>query len=208
VLVFDGRLHYYEARSWRPVLTPIHIAMAIRARVLIVTSAAGAIADELAPGGLMAVRDHVDWTRPRSWLGPGPGALGSARASPYSARFLCLLTRAARDLGIDLRPGIYAAVTGPTYETPAEIRALRAWGADAVGMSTAREVSEAHALGLECAGVSCITNRAAGIDTATLEHHGVLASARAASHRLGLLLEYFLEHLDSDVASSPNATQS
>ena len=91
--------------------------------------------------------------------------------------------------------GIYAAVTGPCYETPAEIRALKFWGADAVGMSTAREVQAGHELGMECAAVSCITNRAAGLGAAPINHEEVLATAAAQTERLSELLEAYLRRL-------------
>jgi purine-nucleoside phosphorylase len=96
---------------------------------------------------------------------------------------------------VDLREGVYAMVTGPCYETPAEVRALRAWGADAVGMSTAREVQAGHDRGLECAAVSCITNRAAGLGSDSLNHEEVLSTAAAQSERLADLLEEFLRLL-------------
>jgi purine-nucleoside phosphorylase len=105
------------------------------------------------------------------------------------------LGRAAAALGFALPRGVYASVPGPCYETPAEIRALRAWGADAVGMSTAREIQAAAEAGLECAAVSCITNRAAGLSTVPLSHEEVLATAAAASARLTELVEEFLKGL-------------
>jgi purine-nucleoside phosphorylase len=140
----------------------------------------------------MAIRDHLEWTRPYCWREPGPGGLGPARPSPYAARLLEVLQLVAAKKGGDLHQGIYGAVTGPCYETPAEIRALRAWGADAVGMSTAREVQAGADLGLECAAVSCITNRAAGLNSGPLNHKEVLQTAAAQSERLAEMLEGFL----------------
>src|SRR5205814_9122526 len=126
---------------------------------------------------------------------PGPGALGPPRPSPYSPRLLGLLDEAAAATGTALPHGVYAMVTGPCYETPAEIRALRAWGADAVGMSTAREVQAGCDAGLECAAISCVTNRAAGLGARTLNHEEVLHTAAAQSERLANLLEEFLRRL-------------
>jgi purine-nucleoside phosphorylase len=140
----------------------------------------------------MALRDHLEWTRPYAWRHPGPGGLGPARPSPYSPRLLALLGRAAEGLNLDLPQGVYAQVTGPCYETPAEVRALKAWGADAVGMSTAREIQAGVEAGLECAAVSCITNRAAGLSAEPLDHEEVLATAAAQSARLTELLERVL----------------
>jgi purine-nucleoside phosphorylase len=160
--------------------------------VLVATNAAGGIGDGLGPGSLMALGDHIDWTRPYWWRHAGPGGLGPARPSPYSPRLLGLLAEAAESLRLELRRGTYAAVTGPSYETPAEIRALRACGADAVGMSTAREVGAAWEEGMECAGLSCITNRAAGLGAGPVHHGEVLVTAAAQADRLAGLLERFL----------------
>jgi purine-nucleoside phosphorylase len=192
VLVFEGRLHYYEGHSWETVVEPARLAQSLGARMLLATNAAGGIDPSLGPGSLMAVRDHILWNVPRPWLHPGPGALGPARPSPYSPRLLGLLTEAARRGGLALFQGVYASLTGPCYETPAEIRALKVWGADAVGMSTAREVEKAVELGMECAAISCITNQAAGLGTGTLNHQEVLATAAAQAGRLAELIEEFL----------------
>jgi purine-nucleoside phosphorylase len=190
VLVFEGRLHYYEGYPWANVTQPVQIAHSLGARILLLTNAAGGIHDRLEPGSLMAIRDHVEWTRPYCWR----QACGSRRA-PYSPRLLQLLTESAQELGVDLLQGIYAAVTGPCYETPAEIRALKICGADAVGMSTAREVQAGHDLGMECAAVSCITNRAAGLSAAPINHEEVLTTARAQAKLLSSLLDGLLRRL-------------
>ena len=192
VLLFEGRLHRYEGLAWDDVTRPIRVAAELGARVAVLTNAAGGIRDDLAPGALMAVRDHIEWTRPDPWRQPGPGGLGGPRPSPYTPRLLDLLGQAAADGDLSLARGVYAALTGPCYETPAEIRALRAWGADAVGMSTAREVQAGADAGLECAAVSLITNRAAGLAAAPPSHEEVLAVASAAAGRLADLLERFL----------------
>ena len=143
----------------------------------------------------MALRDHIEWTRGYCWRQPGPGGVGPGRPSPYSPRLLDLLTRAAQGLGIELHQGVYAVVTGPSYETPAEVRALRAWGADAVGMSTAREAQEGFEVGLECAAVSLVTNRAAGLGAGPVSHEEVQAVAAAQGERLAGLIGEFLRLL-------------
>jgi len=191
LLVFEGRIHYYEGHAWETVVQPLRTAVSLGARVAVLTNAAGGIADGLGPGSLMALRDHLLCNSPNWWRHPGPGA----RPSPYSPRLFDALMRSAAALGSQLGQGIYAALTGPCYETPAEIRALRAWGADAVGMSTACEIEAAHADGVECAAVSLITNHAAGLSDAPLNHEEVLATAAATAQRLGELLEHFLTHL-------------
>jgi purine-nucleoside phosphorylase len=195
VLVFEGRLHHYERHSWNAVVAPVSLAHSLGARVLLLTNAAGGIGDEQVPGSLMAITDHVEWTRPHCWKRPGPGGLGPPRPSPYAPRLVERLLASAREAGVALRAGIYAAMTGPSYETPAEIRALKVWGADAVGMSTAREIQAGADLGLECAAISLITNRAAGLSTGIIHHGEVLATAAGQIPRLTDLLEHFLEHL-------------
>jgi purine-nucleoside phosphorylase len=192
VLLFEGRLHRYEGHPWDTVVRPVEVAHALGARVLLLTNAAGGIHEALAPGSLMALRDHIEWTRPYCWRLPGPGALGPPRPSPYAPQLRELLATVAREKGIALHEGVYGAVTGPCYETPAEIRALRAWGADAVGMSTAREAQTAADLGMACAAVSCITNRAAGLGSGPLNHEEVLATAAAQAERLAELVEGFI----------------
>ena len=187
VLAFTGRLHYYEGHPWERVVRPVEIAAELGARALVLTNASGGIAEGLEPGSLMALTDQLEWNGPRSWTVPGPGT----RPSPYSAALRDRLHRAATAAGIDLRDGVYLCVTGPSYETPAEIRGMRAAGADAVGMSTTREAARAAEQGLEVAAVSCIANRAAGLSGGPLSHAEVLEVVAAASGRLAKLLEVF-----------------
>ncbi len=193
VLVFEGRLHFYEGHSWETVTLPLRTAASLGAKVAVLTNAAGGIGDALHPGCLMAITDHMECNRPYWWRQPGPGGLGPARPSPYSPRLLEWLARSAAQSSVALQQGTYAAVTGPCYETQAEIRALKAWGADAVGMSTAREIQAAHDAGMECAAISCITNRAAGLSATPLNHEEVLTMAARQAEQIASLLEQFLE---------------
>ncbi len=195
ILVFEGRLHFYEGNSWQTVVWPVQIAQSLGARVLLLTNAAGGIHPALVPDRLMAIRDHIEWTVRYSWRQSGPGSIGPPRPSPYSTRLLQLLTRAALNQGMEVHQGFYAAVTGPNYETPAEIRALQACGADAVGMSTAREAQLGFDLGLECAALSLITNRAAGLGPGPIHHEEVLVRACTGSDHLAGLIEEFLKIL-------------
>lgn len=192
VLVFEGRQHYYECGNWRSVAAPVRTAQFLGASVLLLTNAAGGIHPAALPGCLMVVRGHIEWTRRGCWR---QIAQGKSSPSPYSERLCGLLMATGAARNIPLREGSYASVTGPCYETPAEIRALQAWGADAVGMSTAREVQTAHELGMECAAVSLITNRAAGLSATPINHHEVLSNAAAWANRLADLLESFLQSL-------------
>jgi purine-nucleoside phosphorylase len=197
VLVLQGRLHFYEGLSWEVVTRPMRVIHSLGAKLLLATNAAGGIHPHLAPGSLMVIRDHLDWTQPFAWRFPsGQRAIGggAARPSPYSTRLIDLLQQAAARLGMTLLSGSYAAVTGPNYETPAEIRALAKCGADAVGMSTAREIETACELGMECSAISCITNRAAGLEKDTIiTHQEVLDTAAASGQQLARLIEAFIE---------------
>jgi purine-nucleoside phosphorylase len=191
VLLFEGRLHYYEGHPWDKVTHSVRLAHQLGARVLLLTNAAGGIHDELGPGSLMVLRDHLEWNYPHGWK----QSLGPPRPSPYSGRLVHTWMRAAEQMNLRLLAGVYAAVTGPCYETPAEIRALKSAGADAVGMSTAREVRTGHVLGLECTAISLITNRAAGLSAGPIHHEEVLTAAAQQAERLTELLERFLRLL-------------
>jgi purine-nucleoside phosphorylase len=176
-LLFHGRMHYYEGHPREVVTAPVRIAAGLGAERLILTNAAGGIHPSLAPGSLMAIRSHVKLIGAGAWR---ELRAGTALCSPYSPRLLGRLS--------GLLSGVYAALTGPSYETPAEIRALAASGADAVGMSTALEAEAAAELGLEVAAISCVTNRAAGLSAEVLDHKEVLLNAKLAVGRLGDLI--------------------
>jgi purine-nucleoside phosphorylase len=188
VLVAEGRLHYYEGHDWDTVTRPIRLAASLGVRQAILTNAAGGMRAHLVPGSLMPIQDHLEWNRPYPWREP-------PRPSPYAAHLLEHIVSSGKAIGLDLTPGIYAAVTGPSYETPAEIRALQSVGAWAVGMSTSREVLAGAEAGLECAAVSLITNRAAGLSAEPLAHSEVLEMGRRAGLRLGELLEVVVRNL-------------
>jgi purine-nucleoside phosphorylase len=173
ILLFLGRIHLYEGNPPQMITAAVGVAAVLGAERLILTNAAGGIHPALGPGSLMAIRGHLRLIGPEAWRSL---ASGNAAATPYSTRQLALVP--------GVHSGFYAAVAGPCYETPAEIRALAACGADAVGMSTALEAEEAARLGLELAAISCITNRAAGLGGARLDHREVLANAQLSVARL------------------------
>lgn len=182
VLVSEGRVHYYEGHRWDVVCTPIRLAARLGVGIALLTNAAGGIREDLVPGSLMPLSNHLEWNRPHAWR-------ERSVMSPYSPRLLEVVVNRGLVMGLQLKPGVYGAVTGPSYETPAEIRALRAAGADAVGMSTSREISAGVAAGLECAAVSLVTNRAAGLSSDRLTHDDVLATGKAAANTLADLIE-------------------
>ncbi len=184
-LLFLGRLHFYEGHPWNIVTGTVRAAAELGATRLILTNAAGGIHPALVPGCLMAIRGHFALVDADAWrLFTTPQSL----PSPYSARLLNAMQTQEFEAGRELLAGVYAALTGPCYETPAEIRALAACGADAVGMSTAMEAEEAARLGLEVAAISCITNKAAGLGAGTLDHAEVLTNAKLAVERMGEVL--------------------
>jgi purine-nucleoside phosphorylase len=182
VLVGAGRLHFYEGHPWSIVTRPIEFAAEMGVCDVILTNAAGGIRSDLEPGRIMPIQDHMECvTRSPWWVRP--------ESSPYDAGLLADVLAAGSALGMSSRPGVYAALTGPSYETPAEIRALRVAGADAVGMSTSREALAGRAAGLRCAAISLITNRAAGLGEGDPSHADVLAAGRDAAGCVGDLLE-------------------
>jgi purine-nucleoside phosphorylase len=184
-LLFLGRLHFYEGHPQSVVTGTVRTAVELGATRIVLTNAAGGINPALAPGGLMAIRGHLKLLDATAWR---VLANDKPAPQPYSARLLETMQSHERAAGRELLAGVYAALTGPSYETPAEIRALARCGADAVGMSTAMEAEEASRLGLEVAGISCITNKAAGLGDAALDHAEVLVNAKLAVERMGALL--------------------
>lgn len=182
VAVCFGRVHLYEGHPLPVVTRLVRVLVDLGVRSLLLTNAAGGIRPDLDPGTLMPIYSHV------TWLGP---EVGGGCGAPYLASLTEQLCEPMSDRS-RLTPGVYAALTGPSYETPAEIRALRAIGVDAVGMSTAVEAEAAGGLGLAVAAVSCITNRAAGLGDTPLSHAHVEETALLAVDRLAELIGRFL----------------
>jgi purine-nucleoside phosphorylase len=187
VLLFLGRTHLYEGRGVDAVVHGIRTAAAAGVRTVILTNAAGGLAPDHRIGQAVIIADHINLTA-RS---PLVGANFVDLTTLYSPR----LRELARRIDPDLIEGVYAALPGPHYETPAEIRMLRTLGADLVGMSTALEAIAARAAGLEVFGLSMVTNAAAGITGEELDHQEVLAAGRSAADRLGRFLVAFVEQL-------------
>jgi len=180
VLLFLGRTHLYEGRGVEPVVHGVRTAAAAGVRTVVLTNAAGGLSPDHRVGQAVLISDHLNLTA-RS---PLVGATFVDLTGLYSARLRSL----ARELDPSLTEGVYAALPGPHYETPAEIRMLRTLGADLVGMSTALEAIAARAAGLEVLGLSMVTNAAAGITGEKLDHEEVLAAGKAAAGRLGEFL--------------------
>jgi xanthosine phosphorylase len=200
VAVLQGRAHVYEGTDPAQILAPIRTLRALGAELLLLTNAAGSLREEVGPGRLMAIADHINLMGFNPLLGPNDDRVGPRFPSlrdAYDPRLLAALDEAARALGVDLAEGVYLAVSGPSFETPAEIRAFRTLGADAVGMSTIPEVIAARHCGLRVAAVSAITNLAEGMGGQALSHEQTLASAAEAAGDLRRLLTRLLEDLES-----------
>ncbi|MEQ1861212.1 MAG: purine-nucleoside phosphorylase [Chthoniobacteraceae bacterium] len=187
VLVAAGRVHLYEGWSAQEVTAHVRWMAERGIRRLVLTNAAGTANRDFAPGTWMMLNDHLNLTGTSPLLG-GPNFIDMSEV--YSRKLRDLFSAVAREEGITLHEGVYAALRGPQYETPAEVRMIRTLGADAVGMSTVLEAIQARALGIEVAGFSCLTNWAAGLGDESLSHAEVMREGKnAAAQFLRLLTE-------------------
>jgi xanthosine phosphorylase len=195
VAVLQGRAHLYEGGDLDALRTPVRALRAAGAEILVLTNAAGSLRPSVGPGSLMAIIDHINMTGVNLLMGPNDDALGPRFPSlrdAYDPALLDLLRKSARAVDIDLAEGVYLAVTGPTFETPAEIRAYVTLGADAVGMSTVQETILARHCGLRVAAVSMITNLAEGMSDEPLSHEQTLRAAQDGAGELTRLLLEFI----------------
>ncbi len=195
VAALSGRAHAYEGWSAEDVGFGARVLCALGVRVLVVTNAAGGVNPELAPGDLVRITDHINLSGVNPLVGENDDRIGPRfldLSEAYDARLGAFLEESAAGLGIALRRGVYACLLGPSYETPAEIRMLRALGADLVGMSTVPEVIVARHMGVRVCGISVVTNAAAGLSTQPLSHAEVSHTAARAGERLGALVSAFL----------------
>ena len=200
VVCLQGRLHLYEGNSERLVVEPVLLMGRLGARVIVLSNAAGGVNVAYPPGTLMLIADHLNLTGRQPLVGANDNALGPRfpdYVDAWSPRLRALMRRAAHEEGIGLEEGVYAGLTGPVYETPAEVRMLRTLGADAVGMSTVLEAIAARWAGLELVGVSLVTNPGAGVTGDPLSHEEVLAAAAAAGPRFQALIRRFVAMLGS-----------
>ena len=198
VALLQGRAHVYEGGDLEEVRTPVRALKAAGAEVLVLTNAAGSLRADVRPGELMLISDHINLSGTNVLAGPNDDELGPRFPSlrdAYDPALRGELHTAARELGIELAEGVYLAVQGPSFETPAEIRAFRTLGADAVGMSTVHETIVARHCGLRVAALSAITNLAEGMSDEPLGHDQTLRDAARAAEKLAPLLVRFVERL-------------
>lgn len=191
VAVMQGRVHYYEGYSMTDVVLPVRLLCMMGAKKVILTNAAGGINRSFTPGTLMALTDHISSFVPSPLIGENTEELGTRfpdMSNVYDKDLTKILKDTAKALGIDLKEGVYIQFTGPAYETPAEIRAAEALGADAVGMSTACEAVAIRHMGVKVCAVSCISNLAAGISKKPLTHQEVKETADRVSEQFKSLI--------------------
>lgn len=191
VIAMQGRIHYYEGYKMTDVVLPVRLMCMLGAKKLILTNAAGGINTTFVPGTLMALTDHITSFVPSPLIGPNIDELGLRfpdMTEVYDKELRSILLKTAEEHNIPLKQGVYVQFTGPAYETPAEIRAARIYGADAVGMSTAVEAMAARHMGVRVCAVSCISNMAAGLNKAPLTHEEVKETADRVSAQFQTLI--------------------
>jgi purine-nucleoside phosphorylase len=196
VVVFEGRVHYYEGYSIEEVTICTRVIGALGTETLLLTNASGAINTEFKRGQLMLIRDHINLMGVNPLRGPNDDRWGPRfldQTEVYDAALSEKLKSAADYSGIQMVEGVYAALMGPTYETPAEVRFLRTIGADCVGMSTVPEAIVGRHMGMRVAGISMLANVAAGISGKPIKHDEVLEMAANLNADLGMLLHRFFE---------------
>ena len=204
VLALQGRVHYYEGHSLQTVVLPVRALIAAGCTTLILTNAAGGIDPALSPGQLVVIADHLNLLGDSPLRGENDPRLGPRfpdMSYAYDAKLRMLAARAAAELGLVLREGVYAISPGPAYETPAEVRMLRAMGADLAGMSTVPEVIAARHMGARVLGISCVTNLAAGISRQALSHDEVTEAAGRVRETFVALLSRILSRLGLETSA-------
>ena len=197
--VMAGRAHLYEGYTPAQVTFGVRVLRQLGVKALVVTNAAGGIGANLGPGDLVLISDHINLQGSNPLIGPNDDDAGPRfpdMTEAYSRRYREIAKAAASENGIALSEGVYVAVTGPSYETPAEIRYLRTIGADLVGMSTVPEVTVANYLGMKVLGISVVTNLAAGLSDKKLSHEEVLATGERVKGTLVQLLQAVLPRLE------------
>ena len=198
--IMQGRIHLYEGHPVADVVRPVRTLVALGAKDLIITNAAGAIDRSFGVGEIMLISDHLNLTGHNPLCGANEAALGPRfpdMSDAYCADHRVIAREVAASLGSILREGVYAGLLGPSYETPAEIRMLAAMGASAVGMSTVLEVIAAHHMGAQIIGLSCLSNAAAGLSATKLSHDEVKAAADGAQAEITALIAGLVARLAS-----------
>ena len=193
VVMMQGRFHYYEGNSMEDLILPVYIMKELGVKNIIVTNAAGGVNTDYVPGDLMIISDHINYCGVNPLIGRNYEEIGARfpdMSSAYNKELIALAESKAENLGIKVKKGVYFMASGPSYETPAEVRMIRILGGDAVGMSTVPEVVAANHCGIKVLGISCITNMAAGILDQPLNHEEVIeTSSRVKKEFINLVGE-------------------
>ena len=198
IVCLQGRLHYYEGHSMDVLTIPVRIMARLGVQTLVLTNAAGGVNKNYRPGDLMLITDHINYSGSNPLIGVNDPELGPRFPDVtdlYSAGLRLKIKLAAVESGIGLRQGVYMMFSGPSYETPAEIRMARILGADAVGMSTVPEAIVAAQCGIHCLGISCITNLAAGVSPHKLSHQEVMETATRVHDTFHNLVDLILKEI-------------
>ncbi len=199
VVVMQGRVHYYEGYAQQLITMPVRVMRLLGVKQLVLTNAAGGVNLNFAPGDLMLISDHINFSGSNPLIGPNADELGPRfpdASDVYTARLRKLILPEAEKNGIALKQGVYMMFSGPSFETPAEIRMARIMGADAVGMSTVPEALVAAHCGMEVIGISCISNMAAGVLPQKLTHQEVLDTGEMVHDKFHKLVKLIIEILD------------
>lgn len=198
VVMMQGRIHYYEGHPMEVLALPIHIMKYLGIKTLIVTNAAGGVNESFIPGDLMLIKDHINFAFTNPLIGKNEEEVGPRfpdMSNAYDKDLIQLGEKIGRDMNIELKKGVYVMMTGPTYETPAEIRMTRILGGDAVGMSTVPDVIVAKHCGLKVLGISCITNMAAGILDQPLNHKEVIETSNRVKDKFVRLVSEIVKEI-------------
>src|SRR5271154_792761 len=203
VAAMQGRVHFYEGYPLSDVIFPMRVLARLGIRAAVLTNAAGGINTNFQQGALVLISDHINLQGSNPLIGPNDERFGPRfpdMTQAYSKDYRQIAEEESRQLGFDIFEGVYAALTGPSYETPAEIRYLRTIGADLVGMSTAPEVIAARHMGIRVLGISCVTNMAAGISDQIINHAEVMETGERVKTHFIALLRAVLPRIAADVA--------
>ena len=198
VLMMQGRFHYYEGYSMEQITFPIKVFKLLGIKKIILTNAAGSLDKEINVGDIMVINDHINMMGSNPLIGKNNDELGTRfpdMSDIYKKDLIKIVEKAAKENNIDIKKGVYIAMSGPSYETPAEVRMAKLLGANAVGMSTAPEAIVANYCGIEVIGLSCITNYAAGVSDKKLSHNEVIEATKSVESKFKTLVKSILRNL-------------
>jgi purine-nucleoside phosphorylase len=199
IAAMQGRFHFYEGYGLEDVTFPIRVLKLLGVRTLILTNAAGSLNTELSPGSLMVISDHINLMGVNPLIGPNDERFGPRfpdLTSTYEPALQTIVIDEAKAVDVEMRRGVYAALSGPSYETPAEIHMVRTLGADAVGMSTVPEAIVARHMDIQVIGISCITNLAAGVSDRPVDHSQVIATGERVRVQFTELIRRVIARLE------------